>query len=51
MDEKNNIVFGAIIMNSKARFIVKNHLRVAFGLIIIPGNHPLKWDGFFTICK
>lgn len=39
MDEHTNIDGGAIIMNSKARFVMKKNSGSAIGLLVITGNH------------
>lgn len=47
MGEKTNIDFNAVIMNPKAKFIMKHHSGAAFGLSVITGSHPIKWDRLF----
>ena len=39
MGEKTNINFGAIIMNTRAKFIMGDYSGAAFGLKVITGNH------------
>lgn len=39
MGEDTNINAGAIIMNTRARFVMGNHSGAAFGLRVITGNH------------
>ena len=39
MEEKTNIDHGAIIMNTRAKFIMKKYSGAAFGLTVITGGH------------
>ena len=39
MEERTNIDAGAVIMNTKARFIMKKYSGAAIGLTVISGNH------------
>ena len=39
MDEHTNIDGGAIIMNTRARFVMKKNSGSAIGLLVITGNH------------
>lgn len=39
MEEKTNIDAGAVIMNTRARFIMKKYSGAAFGLTVITGGH------------
>ena len=51
MDELTNIDRGAVIMNTKAKFIMKKYSGAAIGLTVITGNHlsPLGiWRKFVT---
>lgn len=51
MDELTNIDRGAVIMNTKANFIMKKYSGAAIGLTVITGNHlsPIGiWRKFVT---
>ena len=39
MEEKTNIDAGAVIMNTRAKFIMKKYSGAAFGLTVITGGH------------
>lgn len=39
MEEKTNIASGAVIMNTRAKFIMKKYSGSAIGLTVITGNH------------
>lgn len=39
LEEKTNIDFGAVIMNTRAKFIMKKYSGAAFGLTVITGGH------------
>ena len=39
MEELTNIDAGAVIMNTRAKFIMKKNSGAAFGLIVVTGNH------------
>lgn len=39
MEERTNINRGAIIMNTKAKFIMKKYSGAAAGLLVVTGNH------------
>lgn len=47
MADKTSIGIHAIIMNPKAKFIMKHHSGAAFGLSVITGSHPVKWNRLF----
>ena len=44
MDEKTNIGPKSMIMNAKAKFVMKHHSGAAFGLTVVTGSHPKKVD-------
>ncbi len=39
MEENTNIDHDAVIMNTRAKFIMKKNSGAAFGLVVVTGNH------------
>lgn len=50
MADNTRIGGGAIIMNPKAKFIMKHHSGAALGLLVLTGNHPMKKEKFYHTC-